>query len=86
MRALLALLVLSAAGCASPLDRLASGGPPLERQNPEEAYLTGLQLFREGELESAKREWDRCVALSAPESRWRLECTVALEQLDKTRD
>ena len=77
-RALFLSAVLLLSGCAA-----LAGDPParLERQHPQEAYLTGVELYRQGELEAARLEWDRCLALAAPRTKWRLECEVALEQL-----
>ncbi|HEX4047143.1 MAG TPA: hypothetical protein VH309_04890 [Elusimicrobiota bacterium] len=85
---LFSLLVLACAvsGCAAlnagfadddAPPEAAAPAPPL---TPEQAYDDGILLQERGEYDAARREWDRCLAISSPDSPARVDCMVALEK------
>jgi Flp pilus assembly protein TadD len=51
------------------------------RTTPDQAYNAGVLLMERGDYDAARREWDRCVAMSPPDSSSRVDCAVALEKL-----
>jgi hypothetical protein len=84
---LLPLLVLSCAvtGCASMKDAFTdspSEAPVvIPKSTPEQAYNAGIIFLERGDYDAARREWDRCVAMSPPDAPSRVDCMVALEKL-----
>ncbi len=85
-RGLTLLLLCSAfSGCASLREFAADAAP--ERQvavvktTPEQAYAAGVDYLQRGDYDAARREWDKCLAMSAPDSPARLDCMVARERL-----
>lgn len=85
LAAIAALPVLAASGCASLKNALADAPAeaPVEvpKTTPEQAYNAGVIFLERGDYDSARREWDRCVAMSAPDSSSRVDCMVALEKM-----
>ena len=84
-RAPLLLLLLAPAGCASLKNAFVDGpnDPPVAvpKTTPEQAYNAGVIYLERGDYDAARREWDRCLAMSAPDSASRVDCMVALEKM-----
>ena len=81
---ILLLLAAAASGCASLKNFVdAPNDPPVAvpKTTPEQAYNAGVIFLERGDYDSARREWDRCVAMSTPDSNSRVDCMVALEKL-----
>jgi hypothetical protein len=70
---------LSACASLAPADSLA-GAAPAAKGTAQDAYEAGVLLQERGDAPAARREWDRCVAMSSPDSPSRLDCLVALEK------
>jgi len=83
--AVLFLAVAAASGCASLkgafTDSPSDAPVEIPKTTPEQAYNAGVIFLERGDYESARREWDRCVAMSAPDSSSRVDCMVALEKM-----
>ena len=83
--AFLCFAVLAASGCASLknafTDSPAEAPVEVPKTTPEQAYNAGVIYLERGDYEAARREWDRCVAMSAPDSSSRVDCMVALEKM-----
>jgi hypothetical protein len=81
----LILAALAASGCASLKNALtdspAEAAVVVPKTTPEQSYNAGVLYLERGDYDAARREWDRCVAMSAPDSSSRVDCTVALEKL-----
>lgn len=79
------LLSCALSGCASLTQFDAPAPVPaavvVPRRTPAEAYQAGVQALIRGDDEAARREWDRCLAISTPDSSERLDCLVARERL-----
>jgi hypothetical protein len=74
-RALLLFLSMCAlSGCATA---------PVEvpKMTPAQSYEAGLLNVTRGDYAAARRDWDRCLAMTTPESSERGDCLAALEQL-----
>lgn len=85
-RGLTALLFACAfSGCASVREFAADPGPepsaPVVKSTPEQAYAAGVDYLQRGDYDAARREWDKCLAMAAPDSNARLDCMVARERL-----
>lgn len=86
-RRALALLILSGAltGCASVRSLVADGpgDPPVEvpKLTPAQAYDEGVLNVTRGDYAAARRDWNRCLAMTTAESPLREDCLVALEKL-----
>ena len=88
MRLRLALLfpfVLAVSGCAS-LNAAFTDSPSeapvvVPKSTPDQAYNAGVIFLERGDYDAARREWDRCLAMSAPDSPSRVDCMVAIEKL-----
>ena len=84
---LLPLLALACAvsGCASLksafTDSPSEATVEIPKSTPDQAYNAGVLYLQRGDYDAARREWDRCVAMSPPDSESRVDCTVALEKL-----
>jgi hypothetical protein len=81
---LLPVLALAFSGCAS-LKSAFTDSPSeavieVPKTTPEQAYNAGVIFQERGDFDSARREWNRCLAMSAPDSAARLDCLVALEK------
>ena len=50
-------------------------------RTPDQAYFAGVLLMQRGDPDRARREWNRCLAISSADSPYRLDCLVALEKL-----
>lgn len=87
MLRLLSILALAGAalGCASLksafTDSPAEAAVAVPKSTPEQSYNAGVLFLERGDYDAARREWDRCVAMSPPDSQSRVDCTVALEKL-----
>ena len=83
----LLLLVLAGAvsGCASLrasfVDAPSEAAVVVPKLTPDQAYNAGVILLARGDYDAARRELDRCVAMSSPDSPSRLDCVVALERM-----
>lgn len=79
------IAVLAASGCASLKNAFTDGPsePPVAvpKTTPEQAYNAGVIFLERGDYDAARREWDRCLAMSSPDSSSRVDCMVALEKL-----
>ena len=84
------LLASSVCGCASlgpEIDEMSAESPvssarlALPRVTPEQSYNDGMADLVRGDAVAARLELDRCVAKSAPDSSYRLDCMVALEKM-----
>lgn len=73
-------------GCASLksafTDSPAEAAVAVPKSTPEQAYNAGVLFLERGDYDAARREWDRCVAMSPPDSASRVDCMVALEKMD----
>jgi hypothetical protein len=89
---MLLALVCAASGCASlqsaldaPDDEARSAAaaaiPTIRKITPEAAYDAGALALVRGDDAAARREWDRCLAISSADSPSRVNCLVALERL-----
>jgi hypothetical protein len=82
---LLLILACCVSGCASYESELTDAPPdaafPVPKISPEAAYNAGMLDHERGDDAAARRELDRCIAASAPDSDSRLDCMVALEQM-----
>jgi hypothetical protein len=82
-------LVCAASGCASlraalsdePFDAKTEAEAAAAEPTPQAAYEAGLLDLERGDNDAARREWDQCLELSAPDSPSRLDCMVAIERL-----
>lgn len=80
------LLVLAGAvsGCASLksafTDSPSEAAIEVPKTTPEQAYNAGVIFQERGDFDAARREWNRCVAMSTPDSSARVDCMVALEK------
>jgi hypothetical protein len=72
-------------GCASMTsaftDSPSEAAVAIPKSTPEQAYNAGVIFLERGDGDAARREWDRCVAMSPPDSSSRVDCMVALEKL-----
>jgi hypothetical protein len=79
------LLACAVSGCASLkaafTDAPAEAPVVIPKSTPEQAYNAGVIFLERGDYDAARREWDRCVAMSPPDSPSRVDCMVALEKL-----
>jgi hypothetical protein len=83
------LAVLAAAfavsGCASLnsafTDSPSEAATAIPKSTPDQAYNAGVVFLEHGDDDAARREWSRCVAMSAPDSATRAGCLIALEKL-----
>lgn len=50
-------------------------------RTPDQAYFSGVLMMQRGDPDRARREWNRCLAMSTADSPYRLDCLVALEKL-----
>lgn len=74
-RGLLLFLSLSVlTGCASL-------PAPVPKMTPSQSYEAGMLNMTRGDYAAARRDWNRCLAMTNPESRERGDCLAALEQL-----
>ena len=84
----LLLFVLAFSGCASMKAFVADdyAAPPVEvpKMTPTQAYESGAMNAARGDYVAAKRDWNRCLAMSQPDSSARMDCMVALERLAGT--
>ena len=86
-RRALAIFVLSCvvSGCAEVksafTDSPSEAPVVIPKSTPEQAYNAGVIFLERGDYDAARREWDRCVAMSPPDSPSRVDCMVALEKL-----
>jgi hypothetical protein len=82
---LLFLLSLTFSGCASLPDSAADAAfeapVAMAKSTPSQAYDAGVLAVQRGDYDAARREWDRCLAMSSPESPVRVDCLVAIESL-----
>ncbi|MFI5345824.1 MAG: hypothetical protein ACHQ51_05575 [Elusimicrobiota bacterium] len=82
------LLCCAASGCASLKTFVADdyAAPPVEvpKMTPAQAYDSGAMNAARGDYVAARRDWNRCLAMSSPESSARMDCLVALERLAGT--
>lgn len=80
----LLLLVCAVSGCAllknAFTDSPSEAAVEVPKTTPEQAYNAGVIFQERGDFDSARREWDRCLAMSAPDSDARVDCMVALEK------
>jgi hypothetical protein len=82
----LPLLALACAvsGCASVqsafTDSPSEAAIVIPKSTPEQAYNAGVLFQERGDYDAARREWDRCVAMSPPDSPSRVDCMIALER------
>ena len=81
----LLVLICAVSGCAS-LKSAFSDSPSeaavaIPKSTPDQAYNAGVLFLERGDYDAARREWDRCVAMSPPDSASRVDCTVALEKM-----
>ena len=78
-------LVCSVSACASLksafTDSPSEAAVAIPKSTPEQAYNAGVVFLERGDYDAARREWDRCVAMSPPDSTSRVDCMVALEKL-----
>jgi hypothetical protein len=79
------LLCCAASGCAS-LKSLVADDPAdapvaIPKMTPAQAYGSGALNAARGDYDAARRDWNRCLAMSTPESSARMDCMVALERL-----
>ncbi len=83
----LPLLALACAvsGCAEMktafTDSPSEAAISIPKSTPEESYNAGVIFLERGDYDAARREWDRCVAMSPPDSPSRVDCMVALEKM-----
>jgi hypothetical protein len=82
-RRIFLLLALSGcvSGCASLRSALTDAPVDVPKSTPEQAYNTGVMYLERGDSAAARREWDRCLAMSAPGSGANMDCALALEKL-----
>ena len=77
-------LVCAVSGCASVksafTDSPSEAAVVIPKSTPEQAYNAGVIFQERGDFDAARREWDRCVAMSSPDSPSRVDCMVALEK------
>lgn len=82
------LLCCAASGCASVKSFVADEAsvPPVQvpKLTPAQAYESGAVNAARGDYVAARRDWNRCLAMSSPESEARMDCLVALERLAGT--
>jgi hypothetical protein len=78
-------LTCAVSGCASMqgafTDTPAEAAVAVPKSTPEQAYNAGVLLLERGDYDAARREWDRCVAMSSPDSQSRVDCMIALEKM-----
>ncbi len=88
-RRFLPLFLLSCAvsGCASLRSALtdapdapSEAAVEVPKSTPEQSYNAGVLDVERGDYDAARREWNRCLAMSSPESEARVDCLVALEK------
>ena len=85
---LLVLFACAFSGCAA-VNTFIGDVPPESRyeiadvpkMTPMQSYEAGVTYLQRGEYELARHEWDRCLAMAAPDSPARLDCLVARERL-----
>jgi len=85
-RGLLLFLFCSAfSGCAAvkSFTEDPNGPVPVDvpRMTPAESYDSGVMNVTRGDYAAARRDMNRCVAMTAPDSALRGDCLVALEKL-----
>ena len=72
-------------GCASVTsaftDSPSEAAVVIPKSTPEQSYNAGVLLLERGDYDAARRAWDRCVAMSPPDSASRVDCMVALEKM-----
>ena len=83
---LVLLFACAASGCASLQSALADAPSdvapaPVVKTTPEAAYNAGLLDMVRGDDAAARRDWNRCLAMSSADSPSRVDCMVALEKL-----
>lgn len=86
---LLPILTLSLTACASMRSWMDDEAPPVSAsvddsshpRTPDQAYFAGLLMMQRGDPDRARREWNRCLAISSADSPYRFDCLVALEKL-----
>lgn len=82
---LLFLFVLAFSGCAAVRSFTEDPAGPVPadvpRMTPAEAYDSGVMNVTRGDYAAARRDWNRCLAMTTPESPLRGDCLVALEKL-----
>ncbi|HXT00185.1 MAG TPA: hypothetical protein VN915_05890 [Elusimicrobiota bacterium] len=85
LAAISSLSILAASGCASLKNALTDAPSEatveVPKTTPEQAYDAGVIFLERGDYDAARREWDRCVAMSSPDSSSRVDCMVALEKM-----
>jgi hypothetical protein len=81
----LLLLACAVSGCASLTSALSDSpseaAVEVPKSTPEQSYNAGVLDHVRGDDDAARRDWNRCVAMSSPESDSRVDCLVALEKL-----
>lgn len=82
------LLICALSGCAS-LKTFVSDGPGsapvvVPKMTPAQSYDAGVLNMTRGDYSAARRDWERCLAMTTPESSLRGDCLAALEQLAST--
>jgi hypothetical protein len=84
-RALVLFLSCALTGCAS-LKTFVADDPSeapvaVPKMTAAQAYDSGAMNAARGDYDAARRDWNRCLAMSSPESSARMDCLVALERL-----
>ncbi len=81
----LLLSTLAVSGCASVKSFVAAmpSEPAVEvpRMTPAQAYDSGLMNVARGDYDAARRDWNRCLAMTTADNPARMDCLVALERL-----
>jgi len=79
------LLACAVSGCASlksfVADDMAEPRVVVPKMTPAQAYDSGAMNAARGDYDAARRDWNRCLAMTSPENPARMDCLVALEQL-----
>lgn len=79
------LLSFLASGCASVknfiADDMAEPRVVVPKLTPSQAYDSGLMNVARGDYDAARRDWNRCLAMTTAENPARMDCLVALEKL-----
>ena len=79
---LLCSLSLCLTGCASMRSLMDDEAPPASAsideparsRTPDQAYFAGVLMMQRGDPDRARREWNRCLAMSTADSPYRLDC------------
>ena len=79
------VLACALSGCAS-MKAFVADGPPdaaveIPKMTPAQSYDSGVMNVTRGDYAAARRDWNRCLAATSPDSSLRMDCLVALEKL-----